>query len=61
MSKSSQKPVYSIIALADDGFGVRVSLPGQGTSTVTEFRSLEEAEAWIVLQQQKNESDPFPI
>ena len=54
MAKEPSKTTYAVVALKEDGFGVKVSVPGK-PATVTEFRTIEEAEAWIAAQRQREE------
>jgi len=45
---------YDLIPLPNDGYGVKV-VKLDGTTTVTEFRTLEEADAWISLQKRRDD------
>ena len=55
-----QDKSYHLIPLHDDGYGVKV-VKLDGTTTVTEFRTLEEAEAWISLKKRRDEEGELTI
>jgi hypothetical protein len=51
---------YDIRPDDEDGFIVKV-MKADGTSTVTQFRTLEEANAWIDLQKRRDEEGELTI
>lgn len=55
-----QTKSYNLIPLPDDGYGVKV-VKLDGTITVTDFRTLEEADAWINLQKRRDEEGELTL
>jgi hypothetical protein len=55
-----QTKSYNLISLPGDGYGVKV-VKRDGTTTVTDFRTLEEAEAWIDRQKRRDEEGELSI
>jgi hypothetical protein len=47
---------YTVVALQEGGFGVKVAIPETYPTTVSPFASAEEAEAWIVKHKTQVES-----
>ena len=55
-----RRKTYHLFSLEEDGFGVRV-VGADGGAAVTEFRTVEEAAAWIDLQKRKDEDGELTL